>query len=538
MPNESPVIMYHPDLPGVTFKVYPAAVDDWAANGWLNADPPADFQDHAIVTAREETPGVYSLHATIGGNGKELAVFRGLKPDGSLPDDTRAMLNETFAEKGLIGSYVARALAEDDAPAAAAAAAVDSAMNSALPANLAAAKAYTDEELAERFGNILEPGIAFAVVDEDGRRTWIEAGPDGKPTPYAAVAITAAVGPAIESAIETSIADIGFAELDTAVTDMTFAVVDEDGRRTWIEAGRDGKPTPRTLDTLRASLALSAAPSGAVVCSGDSMTGGAFGTNYPTHLANLTGWTVINDGVGGENTTTIAGRMGGRPMLVDPVTIPASGGVTVALKSDDGIDPRGVTPLLQQDGGTNPVRIAGIEGTLTVNKTVSPPVYTFTRSAAGSAVTVNYPAPLITRAMREHHTGIHVMWWATNDTSATNNDAQYIIDRERALIEHLTEADPRYLVIGFTTGTASWRAPADVQFLRAFGRRYINLGAYLSSPAAMQDAGLTPTAEDTTAQASGTVPPSLRGDNTHLNNAGNLLAARQVAARITEMGWK
>lgn len=81
--------------------------------------------------------------------------------------------------------------------------------------------------------------IAFSVVDEGGRRTWIESGYDGAPTAHATAKIAEAVGPGI-----------GLETQDEAITGLAFAVVDEDGRRTEIEVGEDGRFTPRVLQSI------------------------------------------------------------------------------------------------------------------------------------------------------------------------------------------------------------------------------------------------------------------------------------------------
>jgi hypothetical protein len=378
----------------------------------------------------------------------------------------------------------------------------------------------------------IDPAVGYGIVDEDLRRTELEVGPDGKFTQRVVDSIGTRLAPQIAAA---AAAGSGLQDQTTAVTGIGYGVVDEDLRRTELEVGPDGKFTQRVVDSLRTRITGGAAVADAVVCSGDSMTGGASGTPYPSHLAALTNWNVVNMGVGGETSTTISARMGGRPMLAMPDggSIPASGGVLVTLTSDDGI--AAPTPLLQQYAGVNPVQIAGIEGTLSIDNTTAPHIYTFTRSAAGTAVPVNYRTPVITQAMRDYRSGIHVMWWGTNDATGDMTD---VIARQRALIEHMSDARQRYLVIGLTISSSAYRATSTHQFRREFGRRFIDLADYLISPAALQDAGITPTQADLDAQGTGNVPPSLRADPTHLNNAGNILVAKQVQKRITEMGWK
>jgi hypothetical protein len=392
--------------------------------------------------------------------------------------------------------------------------------------------------------NLLQPvgneDFSFAITDEDGRRLWLEAAPDGGPTAHSAKkmapALTGPVGDAI-----------GFSANNSA-EGLAFAVVDEDGRRTWIEATESGGPSTRSAALLRDSLGLgsSVAFDDWVVSSGDSMTGGAFGTPYPSHLATLTGWNVKNYGVGGETSVTIGGRMGGRPMLVQfpGGQIPAEAtAVAVTFTSDTELTGPGIgatipKPLLQQWNGFHPAVVAGVTGTFqVVDRTV--PTYTFTRSSPGTAVTVDRPVPLTVPSMVENRGSIHVMWWGHNDGNLVNGVLDYtdVIARQQAMIRTLAGDNPRYIVLGPASRPGAERRPNMPQFLRAFGERFVNVAEYLISDAAFIDAGITPTAQDETDRANGWVPSSFRGDGIHLTDTGNRLVAQLVANKIRQMGW-
>ena len=189
-------------------------------------------------------------------------------------------------------------------------------------------------------------GLVFAVVDDEGRRTWIEAGKDGRPSAHAAEKIgevlTAENAPGLAEGVAAKAVDeVGIEALST-LNDLAFAVVDDAGRRTWVEAGKDGKPTQHAIDAIVEKLpgGLGEAPatyqSGAkgalgivsgpnITCWGDSMTAGAGGggTTYPAVLQSLltaAGYTstVFNRGVGGENAPTICARAGGNPFIALP----------------------------------------------------------------------------------------------------------------------------------------------------------------------------------------------------------------------------
>ncbi|MBU2960483.1 hypothetical protein KO516_06575 [Citreicella sp. C3M06] len=370
-----------------------------------------------------------------------------------------------------------------------------------------------------------ESGTVFAVVDEDGRRTWIEAAPDGGPTEYAAEK----VGSMLDGANTPGLLGGQFVYDESGVG---IAFVDEDGRRTDLEVGPNGRFTSRVIDNIADALGIEVATTtpASITCLGDSLTAGSGGggTTYPSVLATITGRTVNNLGVGGEGSRTIAGRVGALPYLVTPDgdEIPVSGGVTVTLTGADG---GAVAPLLQGSAGINPCTLAGVSGSLSY----SGGTYTFTRSTDGDAVSVPRPAALITAAQARRD-DIFILWMGQNDGV---NDAEEIIRRERAIIEWLGENHRKWLVCGLTTSTISYRQPMHDQFFNEFGRRFVNLHEYLASFEALAEAGITPTAEDEEDIGLGIVPESLRVDDTHFNASGYTLIANCIAARIEEMGW-
>lgn len=320
----------------------------------------------------------------------------------------------------------------------------------------------------------------------------------------------------------------------------------EDRAALWIRP--DGKVGFAGLDTAtKAKIAPAEyiSPEGAVrkitsgpdiVCWGDSMTAGAgsttaagsytgFSGGYPTVLATLTGRTVRNAGVGGETSVTITARSGATPFLALPTggSIPASGGVTITFSAINGTVP---VPLLQgtgTPGSTFSGTLAGVPGTITQ----SGGVYTFTRTAAGSAVAVTRPAPFRTDFSQDRRGDVVILWLGQNGPS----NARAIADAQ-AIVEHLTALNKRYLVISRPSSTDA----DDAAWHDAFGRRFIAARKYLVDYG-LADAGITPTAQDNTDIAAGTVPTSLRIDGTHWNAAGYSILANLIDARLRELGW-
>ena len=123
-------------------------------------------------------------------------------------------------------------------------------------------KAVTDLGIEEQSTEV--SGLAFAVVDDFGRRTWLEAGKDGGPSAHAAEKIgevlTAENAPALaEGVVARAVDDVGIETLST-LNDLVFSVVDEEGLRLWLEAGKDGGPTAHAAAKIGAKLSVDNAP--------------------------------------------------------------------------------------------------------------------------------------------------------------------------------------------------------------------------------------------------------------------------------------
>ena len=132
---------------------------------------------------------------------------------------------------------------------------------------------------------IAEPEIAFAVVDQDGRRTWVEVADDGGLTSHAADAVANAVVAPVAM-------EVGIEGTDTEVTGLAFAVVDEEGRRTDLEVGPDGHLTRRVIDLIGDRLAARASeaadPVTLVAPAGmPMMVGQTYRLHYADMLAGL-----------------------------------------------------------------------------------------------------------------------------------------------------------------------------------------------------------------------------------------------------------
>ena len=399
--------------------------------------------------------------------------------------------------------------------------------------------------------NIAEADLAFAVTDEDGRRTWIEVDLEGKPTTRASSLISEKVAPGITTTVEAS---VGVQTQNTEVTGIAFGVVDEDGRRTELEVSADGKLTQRVIDSISARLGiigivtptmfkstysdtvqrLVSGPD--ITCWGDSMTAGAGGngTTYPSTIASLTGRTVHNRGVGGETSVTITARSGSTPLIAIPQAgvIPAdTAAFRILLQPING---QPTLPLKQGNASFTTGSMMLNDGTLvpgTISRTTDvdavTDLYWFARSTAGTQLTANRPMTWLSTDAEARRGDITCIWIGQNGPG--NERA---IQDAWAIINHLNAAEKRWLVISRPTSTDA----EDARWHEEFGRRHIAIRKYMVQYG-LADAGLTPTTQDNTDMANGVVPTQLRIDSVHWTAAGYTILGQQVRNRLKEMGW-
>ena len=340
-------------------------------------------------------------------------------------------------------------------------------------------KAVTDLGIEDQSAEA--SGLPFAMVDDDGRRLWLESGLDGGPTPYAAKKIGATLteenSPVLAEgitgkAIAESLDAVGI-EMLSELNDQAFAITDEHDRRLWLEAGSDGKPSAYAMKCIVEKLPgdIGGAPStynagtkGVLkmvsgpnfVAPGDSMTAGAGGngTNYTGVLQGLLTaaghpGTVKNRGVGGENSVTITARMGGYPFMVLPVAevIPATTTpFEITLLPINGQMP---APL-KQGSLTYTGRLGAVPGTFSRTESGGVLTYYFTRATAGSEVVANRPMAMYLDVGIEARGDIYLIWIGQNgpDTTRAIQDA-------KALIQQMTALDKRFLVISKPGGTSA-----------------------------------------------------------------------------------
>jgi len=290
-----------------------------------------------------------------------------------------------------------------------------------------------------------------------------------------------------------------------------------------------------------------------ITCWGDSLTrghgadnsivvGGISGATETTTLAKLTGNTVYNMGVNGEDSRTIASRQGGMEMYVNNITIPASGSVTFnEIVCEDG----NVIDVARTDNNAekecfNACTIGGITGKLSYDGDTN--LYTFKRAVDGAELVIETNTAIITPTSIARRDDILVLEMGNNngweegfgDDRSPSYDV--LIAQYDAMIEYST--CKYFIIVGDTDGSQEERNSWDVALKQAYGDHYINMREYLVTNG-LTDCGLVATSVDLEMSQLGEVPDSLKSDWSHLNSYGYYSKGKAIYAKGVQLGyWK
>ena len=282
-----------------------------------------------------------------------------------------------------------------------------------------------------------------------------------------------------------------------------------------------------------------------ITCWGDSLTrgqgannsivvGGITGATETTTLAKLTGNTVYNMGVNGEDSRTIASRQGGLGMYVNNIIIPATGSVTFSeVKCEDG----NIIDVARSDSYGekecfDACTIGGITGKLSFNSDTM--LYTFKRAVDGTELVISTDTAIITQASVARKDDILVLEMGNNN--GWDQSYEVLIAQYDAMIKYST--CKYFIIVGDTDGEQAERNDWDVALKQAYGDHYINMREYLSKNG-LTDCGLTPTAVDLGMLPLGEVPDSLKSDWSHLNSYGYYSKGKAIYMRGVQLGyWK
>lgn len=267
-----------------------------------------------------------------------------------------------------------------------------------------------------------------------------------------------------------------------------------------------------------------------IICFGDSLTQSTDEkTAYPDYLREISGCEVINYGVTSENTSMIAMREGGIPVILNSTVIPdESEFIPIFFHAENG-DP--IYFLENGDAGINPCTIKDIEGKITkING-----AYYFKRLAKGKQTVVDDGEIFKTFAMNDKlEDDILVIYTGTNDlpTKSTIYDT---VDDINAMIEYYGTS--KYLIIGLTYDEKI-KDIFEINSILAneYEDNFIDIRTYMINYG-IEDAGLTPTTADSDMMSKKRMPPSLMRDSIHGNKFYNELLAKQIYRRLQYLGY-
>lgn len=305
-----------------------------------------------------------------------------------------------------------------------------------------------------------------------------------------------------------------------------------------------------------------------IVCIGDSLTQGTDGS-YPIYLEDLMikdsyYMPVRNLGIGGENTVTIAGRLGGIPYKVYAFNMPEDDEpVEISFVEDD---IHRIKPFGQPGNDMiNPVVINGVAGEISRDEDH----FYFTRIFNDEDLTLSQKNNLEENKSLEdkeyyevetvgascYQDGIYILFMGENNGFL---DIDELIAQQKSIINRQTDNAGRYLIIGMTTGDNASRKELEEAMVNEYGDKYINLREYFTgkdingelentadinrilSGDILLDAGrygIRFTDEDKKEMKEGKVPACLRSDDIHYNNAGYRLLAAIVYERMQQLNY-
>lgn len=286
-----------------------------------------------------------------------------------------------------------------------------------------------------------------------------------------------------------------------------------------------------------------------LLCYGDSLTAGsdaAFdsttGTGpYVSVLKSLLGssWNVLNKGIGGEDSATIAGRQGGVPFYItDDIDLPSDTS-QVVLPKGTGLGIANTcngytsytTKLLCQGGLINPITINGIECTLTKTGQYTATEYQIKRTTAGEATKLLKGSFIYTQEMKVATTAdMCIIFIGQN---GGYDSAETLVEQVKAMIKFCNCGEQYITITSHGNGYENIRNAFD----RAFGAKNINLQTYLPNYGIRDAVRYGLASSDEMAGHTwddGTLKPS---NDVHLTSLGYAVVAHKIYETMKNIGY-
>jgi hypothetical protein len=271
---------------------------------------------------------------------------------------------------------------------------------------------------------------------------------------------------------------------------------------------------------------------------GDSMT--AAGSGYSDiFAAAYPQYNHDSEGMGGQLSYQISARAGGYPVVCSATgnQIPATGAVDVVINP---------IFLLDSSGGNQQIKveIAGVAGVLYFTKAST--TYTFTRDAAGAAVSITSTEPVAIKSglnindpIDTLNSNICIYWAGRNDVGKVGYNQAVTLQNIKDTVATHKAFNSNYLVLGVTNG---WADDGNVKLLQIndlntalsleFGDRYVDMITRL---------GIEDPAYITPLSYSGVFYDALNSnfttDGIHGNTAGRTAVSKIIYDTLQSKGW-
>lgn len=267
-----------------------------------------------------------------------------------------------------------------------------------------------------------------------------------------------------------------------------------------------------------------------ISCWGDSLTAGGGWTETLGRLADMP---VYNMGVGGESSYTIYTRQGANALMVDNLTIPSTGSVTLGKNFKTMLNYNDVQrPFRQGLANFNPCTIDGIEGNISFTgqwDSVNDD-YIFTRLTDGEEKIINRPTAIIGKCDKYYNSPYLMIIFIGQNGGWSDLDD--LVNQHRLMIEHSNAKN--IIVLGLSSGSKLERADYESRMKKEFGRYFISLREYLSQYG-LKDANIEPTETDIQMMSEGKTPQSLLADTVHYTPTCKTVIGNLIYKRCCEL---
>ncbi|MCD7809652.1 MAG: hypothetical protein LUH02_09930 [Erysipelotrichaceae bacterium] len=258
-----------------------------------------------------------------------------------------------------------------------------------------------------------------------------------------------------------------------------------------------------------------------IICIGDSQT--VMNNGYPDKLEDLVNLKVTT--FGGKELTSrdIAARLNAYPLYIKEISIPEDTTATpIQIYNSNG----SISTLLRSDSSSIPTcRIGGIEGTISYSNGS----YTFTRSEAGEAKTINELTHIVFTQQDINEEDIVIFLMGNND-----DEDEYFVDNLITFYNNFIDAYDihNYIIISLTTRNDSDEANEALE--EAYGDHFLDFKSYLLSDGLE---GIELSDEDNEAIESGEIPPCFLSDEINGNSTFNTLLANQLVEKMKSLNY-